>query len=114
MKSFALTMVILGLGVSCSHWKEAPVTVQFPYAAELLEKVQRSHSRAPASLSVHDVEQMSPRRVYFSALYHQYLTLGRHLDRRPGLAFCPQFHHDKIQTDSSLIPQVSLYQLNNV
>jgi len=30
------------------------------------------------------------------------------------MSFCPQFHHDKIQTDASMIPMVSFYPANNV
>lgn len=113
MKNFSL--VFLGLMVmSCAHQVETPKVVQFPYAKELLTEVQKGVARTPASIEVSDVEEMSPRRVYFSALYHQYLTLGKHLGKREQINFCPQFHHDKIQTDSSMIPQVSMYQASNV
>lgn len=113
MKSLHLTLFSVFL-VSCAH--EAPMnkTVQFPYAAELLQKVQMTGSRAPASMTVEDVEEISPRRVYFSALYHQYLTLGKHLGKKSEVSFCPQFHHDKIHTDASMIPMVSFYPAANV
>ena len=113
MQKFILSVVMVGL-VGCSHFQETPTVVQFPYASELLQKVQSFHSHAPASLMIDDVEEVSTRRVYFSALYHQYLTLGQHLDKKSDIAFCPQFHHDKIQTDSRLDPSVSLYQASHV
>jgi len=77
MKSLPLTLFSFFL-VSCAHEASVYKTVQFPYAAELLQKVQMMGSRMPASMSVEDVEEISPRRVYFSTLYHQYLTLGKH------------------------------------
>jgi hypothetical protein len=113
MKKLSILSLSLVL-VSCSHFQETPKTVEFPYAQELLEKVQAQTNREPASLTVDDVSTVSPRRVYFSALYHQYLTLGTHLGKKSNINFCPQFHHDKIQTDSSLVPRVSLYSSSNV
>lgn len=114
MKNLTLGLLVLS-AIGCSHVEKAPeVAVQFPYASELLEKVQHSVSRAPASLEVGDVEKMSPRRVYFSALYHQYLTLANHLGKKADMSFCPQFHHDKIQTDSSLVPRVSMYSSSHI
>lgn len=102
------------LFVSCAHFGEAEiVTVQFPYATDLLQKVQMTSSRAPASLD-DELTQKSPRRVYFSALYHQYLTLGQHLGKKTDIKSCPQFHHDKLETDSSLLPKVSFTQSTDV
>jgi hypothetical protein len=100
--------------VSCAHFNEAPKTVHFPYAAELLEKVQKTAVRVPASITEDDLSEKSPRRVYFSALYHQYLTMGQYLGKKSDIAFCPQFHHDKVETDSGLVPKVSMYQPQNV
>lgn len=109
--NFALMSALL---VSCAHFNEAPKTVQFPYASELLQKVQTKVSRMPASMEMEDLNETSPRRIYFSALYQQYLTLGQHLGKTADMKFCPQFHHDKIQTDSSLVPKVSLYQSTHI
>lgn len=100
--------------MSCAHVTTENKTVQFPYATELVEKVQKISYREPASLEVDDVGGKSPRRVYFSALYHQYLTLGQYLGKKPTLKFCPQFHHDKVETDGSTFPKVMVYQTSNV
>jgi hypothetical protein len=113
MKNMTLGFLSVFL-VSCAHFNEAPKTVQFPFAAELLQKVQRDINRAPASMDLDDLSDKSPRRVYFSALYHQYLTLGQHLGKMSDVNSCPQFHHDKIETDSGLVPKVSLYQTSNI
>jgi hypothetical protein len=103
---------------SCSHLaQEAAQTVQFPYASELLQKVQgvqKNSGRAISSLTEEDFSEKSPRRVYFSALYHQYLTLGQHLGKKAQIKFCPQFHHDKIETDAGLVPKVTLYQPQSI
>jgi hypothetical protein len=101
-----LTILLTG----CSHFNDAPKTVQFPYASELLEKVQKSSYRVPASLSEDDLSGKSPRRVYFSALYHQYLTLAQFLDKKNAVTSCPQFHHDKVETDSGQVPKISIYR----
>jgi hypothetical protein len=113
MKNISLGLVSL-LFISCSHFHESPKTVQFPYASELLKKVQNNTNRAPASFDEDSLSEKSPRRVYFSALYHQYLTLGHFLGKRTDIKSCPQFHHDKIETDSGLVPKVSLYQSTHV
>lgn len=114
-----MTKIVLGLLgltlIGCSHFEEAPKTVHFPYAEELLEKVQKNVSvREPASLEVEDVEGASPRRTYFSALYHQYLTLARHMNKNSEINSCPQFHHDKVNTDSSLVPKMTFYPSSSI
>jgi hypothetical protein len=113
MKHFGLSLLSVFF-ISCAHLDETPKTVQFPYAAELLEKVQMSQGRRPASINIEEYSEKSPRRVYFSALYHQYLTIAQHLGKKSNVKFCPQFHHDKIETDSSIVPKVSLYRSSNV
>jgi hypothetical protein len=114
MKNSFLTLLSL-LMVGCSHFEEnVPKTVQFPYANDLLQKVQMTARRVPASLSLEELSEKSPRRVYFSALYHQYITLGQHLGKKKDLQFCPQFHHDKIETDSALIPKVTFYGSSSI
>lgn len=83
--------------------------VAFPYAEELVEKVQNMAVRTPASeLSVD--EEKSPRRTYFVTLYHQYLTFSRYLGKKNDLNSCPQFHHDKLETEAINVPKVSLYK----
>jgi hypothetical protein len=99
---------LLFLLVGCTHLQDAPKIVHFPYASDLVEKIQKSANRIPASVSTEELSQKSPRRVYFSALYHQYLTLGLYLERSEDVKFCPQFHHDKLETDSTLTQRVTL------
>lgn len=108
MKFFALVSTLML--VSCAH-VSAPQTaaMDLPFAAELVEQMQLHHGRSPASIEMSEVEGKSSRRVYFTALYHQYLTLGHHLDQASEIQSCPAFHHDKIETDDSVIPSVSLF-----
>jgi hypothetical protein len=113
MKTTGLVLCSILL-TACAHMDEAPKTVAFPYATELLEKVQKAPVREPASLAEDDLSEKSPRRVYFSALYHQYLTMGEFLGKKSDVTFCPQFHHDKIETDESRVPKVSMYKSSNV
>jgi hypothetical protein len=101
-------LVLSFLFVSCSHMQSENKTVSFPYAEELVERVQVS-VRAPAGeLSVK--EEKSPRRTYFVTLYHQYLTFSRYLGKENEITFCPQFHHDKIETEAFSVPKVTLYK----
>lgn len=98
----ALPMIFL---VSCAQIAEKRVSMELPFAPELVAQIQtESARRSPASLEVNEVEGKSPRRVYFSALYHQYLTLAQHVGATAELNSCPQFHHDKLETEASLIP----------
>lgn len=113
MKNGILGLLVVS-AVGCSHFSEAPKTVSFPYASELLEKVQHSVAREPASFELDTEEAPSPRRIYFSALYHQYLTLGQHMNKKADIQFCPQFHHDKVDTDNSLVPKVSMYPASSI
>jgi hypothetical protein len=101
--------------IGCAH-QEKNKTVQFPYAPELLQAIQgQSPMRMPASMSDMEArEEKSTRRVYFTTLYHQHLVLGSHLNRKNGINFCPQFHHDKIQADAYGVPKVSLYGAGHV
>lgn len=109
-----MNKILLGFSfvlVGCSQVAVAPKTVHFPYAKELLAEIQSSQSkRAPASAELDASEEKSTRRVYFTSLYHQYLTLGDYLGRQRDVVSCPQFHHDKIATDSYSIPKVSIYK----
>lgn len=96
--------------IGCAHHAEKPKVVHFPYAGELLKNIQvNSTDRAPASVSWDEKEVKSTRRVYFSSLYHQYMTLGTHLGKGSDIEFCPQFHHDKVEADSFNVPKISLY-----
>ncbi len=112
MKSFAIFSTFLLIG--CANLTPALVNIEFPFAPELVEKIQKNASRAPASLDVTDVEGKSSRRVYFTALYYQYLMVGQHLNIVSDVNYCPQFHHDKIETDSAFIPKFSIYQSSTV
>jgi hypothetical protein len=106
MKTSSLLLVLTILA-SCAQVTEKKITMELPFAPELVRQIQQQITRAPASLEVSDIEGKSPRRVYFSALYHQYLTLGQHLGRRPDLNSCPQFHHDRLETEAGFLPAFS-------
>lgn len=106
MKNFVLVLPLLL--ISCSHMREEQKVVQFPYAEELVEKVQKVAVRAPASELTVD-EEKSPRRTYFITLYHQYLTFTRYLGKENEVQSCPQFHHDKIETEAFSVPKVTFY-----
>ncbi len=84
--------------VSCASYKKTEQNHHFPFAKELLVKIQGSSqvSRGPASVAMELEEGKSPRRIYFTSLYEQYLTLSKD----HSLKVCPAFHHDKIATDS--------------
>lgn len=102
---FSLTLLFM----SCSHRVQQTQAVHFPYANELLVQVQskNAHRRPASNLEI--TEEKSNRRVYFSSLYHQYLTLAAHLGKEQDINFCPQFHHDKIETDALPVPKISLW-----
>lgn len=106
-----LTALLLA---ACSHVSHETKVVSFPYASELVEKIQREAVRAPASMEMEAREEKSPRRVYFSSLYYQYLTLGSYYQHNSEIASCPQFHHDKIETDEYTVPKLSLYKPSNI
>lgn len=109
MKSIALFSAFILVG--CSHVVTAPkVAMELPFAPELVEEMQKSQSRSPASIELVEKEGKSARRVYFTALYHQYLTLTDHLDEKSEVTSCPQFHHDKVETDAAVIPKMSIFK----
>ncbi len=109
MKSIALCSVLLLVG--CSHvGQEKKVAVELPFAPELVEEMQAQAHRSPASLAVTEVEGKSPRRVYFTALYYQYLSLSNHLSTPAEVESCPQFHHDKVETDIARIPELTFFK----
>jgi hypothetical protein len=86
----------------CAHQAPRSVAVEFPYAVELLSRIQASApvQRGPASLFAWpEKEEKSLRRTYFSVLYHQYLAFGSMLQTDSQLDFCPQFHHDKVEIE---------------
>lgn len=111
-------ILLVGFGliaISCAHERavETP-TVHFTYAPELLENIQKTVARKPASMPLDAQEEKSPRRVYFSSLYHQSLVLGQFLKKDSRREFCPQFHHDKIATDSYHVPHMVAYPKSQV
>jgi hypothetical protein len=109
MKTITLASAFLLVG--CSQLTTTnKVAMELPFAPELVQEMQKSAARIPASLEVTDVEGKSPRRVYFTALYHQYLSLSNHLGVEADLNSCPQFHHDKIETDAVVIPTLSVFK----
>src|SRR5688500_4121591 len=113
-------MKYLVLGLSwltihgCSHLPQTDKVVTLPFAPELLQEIQHSSGRSPASLELEVNEEKSSRRVYFSSLYHQYLSLGQYLNVESSLTFCPQFHHDKIETDAFVTPNIPATKISHV
>lgn len=109
MKKIILLSAFYAVG--CSHvTTNNKVAMELPFAPELVEEMQKNAARIPASLEVSEIEGKSPRRVYFTALYHQYLSLGHHLNVPTDLNSCPQFHHDKIETDSVITPSFAIFK----
>ncbi len=109
MKTIILASAFIFVG--CSQLTtNNKVAMELPFAPELVEEMQRIAAREPANLSMPEVEGKSPRRVYFTALYHQYLSLSNHLGVEAELNSCPQFHHDKIETDAVVIPTFSIFK----
>ncbi len=107
-KIFGVILLLAG----CSHGPEIQKNVvDLPFAPELVEQMQKaSPFRVPANVEDVLAEGKSSRRVYFSALYHQMRTLGNHLNETSNLISCPQFHHDKLEVDSNIIPLFSIYK----
>lgn len=107
-----LLFVLLSIFVaSCAHSpNQGEKVVHFPYASDLLKTIQGTAARAPASIESAKPEEegKSTRRVYFTSLYHQYLTLGEHLNKEGEITSCPQFHHDKLQTETYVVPKLSM------
>jgi hypothetical protein len=109
MKKIILLSAFIFVG--CSHvTTNNNVSMELPFAPELVAEMQKMAARIPASLEISEVEGKSPRRVYFTALYHQYLSLSHHLGVASELNSCPQFHHDKIETDSVVVPNFSIFK----
>lgn len=111
-------ILVVSLGffaLSCAHERVAETpTVHFTYAPELLENIQKTVARKPASMPLEATEEKSPRRVYFSSLYHQSLVIGQFLKKDARREFCPQFHHDKIATESYYVPHMVAYPKSQV
>jgi hypothetical protein len=105
---FSLALYIL---VSCSHSKDRSRQVHLPFAEELLSKVQKNNGRSPAAFNPGiELTEKSVRRIYFSSLYQQFITLGLLLNRAPDIYFCPQFHHDKMEKDTRSISGMSFFR----
>ncbi len=114
MKNFLIVSSSLML-FSCSHFNHDQKTVALPYSSELLQTIQKStQDRVPAQLTAEALEEKSPRRVYFSSLYYQYLVLSSYLHEESAIQSCPAFHHDKVETDSRALPKVALYKASHI
>lgn len=113
MKNFALSLLTLSF-ISCAHQPTSESYVALPFAAELLESIQKTTGREPASVEFELSDEKSPRRVYFSSLYHQYLTLGQLLKVDSSISSCPAFHHDKVETDGFVTPVISSSKITDV
>lgn len=118
MKHKSLVLLVVSfLGVSCSHIAEKQKVVKFPYEESLLTSIQEKEMMRTPLLTPETEEKddtKSARRVYFSALYYQYLTLGKHLGKPSEINSCPQFHHDKVETDSSALPEVLMFKASHI
>lgn len=101
---------------SCSNLASHDLTsVKFPYEESLLASVQSKYETQKIQNEIKEKdEKKSPRRVYFGALYYQYLTLSKHLGKDESLNSCPQFHHDKLDTESYEIPEVLMYKASSI
>lgn len=106
MNKAMLGLLSLSL-VGCAHYRPTEKVVVLPFARDLVLIMQQTSGRAPASYELSVSEVKSTRRVYFSALYHQYLSLGKYLAASTRITTCPQFHHDKIETDGFITPAMS-------
>jgi hypothetical protein len=113
MKNLALGLLTVSF-IGCAHQSTPENYVALPFASELLENIQKTTGRMPASVEFEVSEEKSPRRVYFSSLYHQYLTLGQLLKVDSTIESCPAFHHDKIETDGFRTPEISKSKVTQV
>lgn len=109
MKKILLLSSFIFVGCS-SVTTTNKVAMELPFAPELVAEMQSIAARNPANLEINDLEGKSPRRVYFTALYHQYLSLSNHLGVESNLNSCPAFHHDKVETDSVVVPSFSTFK----
>lgn len=105
MKLSILLPALLLIGCSQIEPKASSLA-SLPFESSLVKSVQGQPSRFPASVVEEGVGK-SPRRVYFSALYHQYLVLNKALDQKNTVKFCPQFHHDKVEAELAPVPKIS-------
>lgn len=100
--------------IGCAHHKNLQQTVEFPYAEELLKKIQfRDFGENLLSNQKHfpaKTPSKSPRRVYFRTLYGQYQILSQILYKKNEISFCPQYHHDKIETNLKSFFKVDLFK----
>jgi hypothetical protein len=68
-------------------------------------KFKKEASRAPAAIRKDEptaVGELKNRKLYFMTLYSQYLWMGKVLDKKDDLKYCPQFHHEKVVFNSSI------------
>ncbi len=82
---------------ACSSTKPLEHQAQINIDENLLLQIQkeRSWGRAPASVNLVE-EKISPKRVYFRALYGQYLTFLKLTGTDSAAQSCPAFHQDFI------------------
>lgn len=100
--------------VGCAHKVPSEKVVALPFAADLVAVAQQNTGRVPASFEFELSDEKSTRRVYFSSLYHQFLALGQFIKADSSLGSCPQFHHDKIETDGFITPAVPQTTISQV
>ncbi len=120
-KFFFLSFIIFF--ISCAHTPKPEVGLDIPINPEWIDVKSFVSSRTPASAEdfLSDLEKSehqkktSLRRVYFKALYDQYLRWNQSEATGDSISFCPQYHHDKLvveenhQSRKMLISNVDSY-----
>ena len=111
------------LTTSCAHKKSLEVAHEIPVNPDWVNAENFVSSRTPASAEefLNDIEKLdhqkktSLRRVYFKALYDQYLRWNQAQEGMNPLSSCPQYHHDKLtveetyQAQKAFVTPVSSY-----
>lgn len=92
--------------VSCSSPKVLQKQARFQVDEDLLQKLQSQAQlvRVPASL---EDSEYSPRRIYFKALYEQYLTYSKLAQTSDAIEHCPAFHQDFLEAKRMDRPVIS-------
>ena len=114
----SLIFIFLMVFFGCAHNNDSPKTVVFPYAVDLLKKVQlRDSFQYNSTRRSPQIERellKSPRRVYFRTLYNQYQILGQILHTKNEISFCPQFHHDKMEVELKEHSEMDFFRFSSV
>lgn len=95
--------------VSCSSQKVLQNQAYLEVDEGLLQKLQSEALlvRSPASLKALEDKEYSPRRIYFKALYEQYLTYTQLAQTPEAIEHCPAFHQDFLEAKRMDGPLIS-------